>query len=120
MTDTSLRPLPILTPDKELPTGEALEALRRAKLATGYAGMVLPSRASQGSPAPILAVGCYPDWLTDFVYVADWTDEGKLTTALKAILLEEGAGWSVMGDTYLLSKWFGGPVKYAGEERYGD
>ena len=115
MTDTSLRPLPILTPGRELPTGDALAALRAAKQATGYSGMVLPVQAVQGSPAPILAVGCYPDWLTTFAHVPDFSDVGRLTAALRAILVDNED--PRLGDeTYLLSRWFGAPVKRLEDE----
>lgn len=114
MSDT-LRPLPILTPDRSLPTGADLTALKFAKLSSGYEGLVLPREAVQGSPAPILAVGCEPDWLTDFAYVKDWSSITALTEALKIVLLSPERA---IGDTYLLSKWLQGPVTLLGEEYY--
>lgn len=117
MTDTSLRPLPILTADGSLPSGRALETLRAAKMATGYPGRVWPCQAVEGSPAPILAVGVEPDWLTEFAYVPDLTDVGRVTAALNAILIDTDDP-RLGGVEYLLSKWFEGPVKFIGEEEY--
>lgn len=116
MTDT-LRPLPILTADGELPTGGALATLRLAKMASGYSGMVRPMKAVQGSPGPILAVGVEPDWLVDYALVPDWSSATRLTEALKAILINPDDP-RIGRDVDLLSKWFKGPVKFIGEEEY--
>lgn len=111
----TLRPLPILTTTGELPLGVDLDNLREAKFASGYDGMVIPAVAVQGSPAPILAVGCYPDWLTTFAYIPDFSDVGRLTETLRAILINNED--PRLGDeTYLLSKWFGAPVKRLEDE----
>lgn len=115
MTDT-LRPLPILLSEGGIPSGWALEALRQAKLASGYQGLIRPAVALEGSPAPILAVGCRPKWLTKYVYVDTLFDVEATTAALRAILIEEDD--SVLGDEDLLSRWFKGPVKLIGEEEY--
>lgn len=117
MKQATLRPLPILTPTGELPTGEALLRLREAKKASGYLGMVLPRQAVQGSPAPILAVGIEPGWLVPFALVPDFNDVTRLTAALKAVLIDNEDP-RLGGDEYLLSKWFKSPVKYIGEEPY--
>lgn len=111
----TLRPLPILTHDGSLPTGADLEALKAAKLSLGYEGLVLPARAVQGSPGPILAVGVTPDWLTEFAYVKDWSSVTLLADALRTVLISPERA---MGDTYLLSKWLKGPVTFLGEEEF--
>lgn len=111
----TLRPLPILTHDGSLPTGADLEALKAAKLSLGYEGLVLPARAVQGSPGPILAVGVTPDWLTEFAYVKDWSSVTLLADALRTVLMSPERA---MGDTYLLSKWLKGPVTFVGEEEF--
>jgi hypothetical protein len=113
----TLRPLPILTADGRLPTGDALATLRLATLATGYPGRVLPSKAFHGSPGPILAVGVEPDWLVEYALVPDWSSATRLTEALKAILINPDDP-RIGRDVDLLSKWFGGEVKYLGEEEY--
>lgn len=116
MTDT-LRPLPILTVDGELPTGFALEALKAAKIATGYSGMVIPRKAVPGSPAPVLAVGREPDWLTTYAYLPDLSNIERITAALTAVLMEPND--PRLGDEVdLLSRWFGAPVKFVGEEPF--
>lgn len=114
MTGTT-RPLPILTADGELPVGTDLANLKLAKLFSGYEGLVLPRKAVQGSPGPVLAVGREPDWLTEFAYCKDWSSVTALTEALKVVLVSPERA---LGDTYLLSKWLQGPVKFIGEERY--
>lgn len=106
----AVRPLPILTPGRDLPTGGALATLRRAKMATGYSGLLLPRRAVQGSPAPILAVGVEPDWVTDYAFVPDFTQEGRLTEALRAILMNPDDP-RIGRPADLLSKWLGVEVK---------
>ena len=116
MTDT-LRPLPILTPDGSLPSGASLVALRFAKEATGYPGRVLPAKAVQGSPGPILAIGIEPDWLTSYVYVDDYSSITKLSEALEMLLMDEDNP-AVKGEVDLLSKWFQGEVKFLGTEEY--
>ena len=114
MTGTT-RPLPILTADGELPVGADLANLKFAKMFSGYEGLVLPRKAVPGSPGPILAVGRQPDWLCEFAYCADWSDVTALTEALKTVLINPD---QALGDTYLLSKWLQGPVKFVGEEPY--
>lgn len=116
MTDT-LRPLPILTASGALPDGFALEALKAAKLATGYQGMVIPRKAVPGSPGPILAVGVEPDWLVKFAYLPDLSSVDRITAALTAVLMEPED--PRLGDEVdLLSRWFGAPVKFVGEEPF--
>lgn len=117
MTEPTIRPLPILTVDGELPAGEALLRLRLAKKATGYLGLVIPCKAVLGSPGPILAVGCEPDWLTSFALVPNLDDVDRLTAALTAILINPDDP-RLAGDEYLLSKWFGAPVTYKGTEHH--
>lgn len=107
---TSLRPLPILTASRELPAGGALDRLRRAKLATGYSGLVEPRKAVYGSPGPILAVGVEPDWLTEFAFVPNFNDVGRLTEALRAILMNPEDP-RIGQPVDLLSKWLGVEVK---------
>lgn len=110
-----MRPLPILLKGGGLPEGADLERLKRAKFATGYDGMVLPRVAVEGSPAPILAVGVEPSWLTTYAYLPDLSDESRITAALTAVLMDPTN--PRLGDEVdLLSKWFDGPVKYLGEE----
>lgn len=111
-----MRPLPILTADGELPTGAALEALRRAKLATGHDGLVLPRKAVQGSPEPILAVGVEPDWLTTFAFVPNLEDEERIAAALTAILMEPDDP-RLSREEDLLSKWMGVEVKRLPDEQ---
>lgn len=117
MTETALRPLPILTRDHTLPRGEPLLRLQQAKKATGYLGLVLPCQAVQGSPGPILAVGVEPDWLVDYALVPNFDDVSRLTAALTAILINNNDPRLGTYET-LLSKWFKGPVKYVGEEAH--
>lgn len=104
-----------MTKDGSLPSGRSLAALRDAKMATGYPGRVLPVKAVQGSPAPILAVGVEPDWLVSFALVPDFSDVGRLTAALTAILIDNDDP-RLGGDAYLLSKWMGVDVTFQGEE----
>lgn len=114
-----MRPLPILLAGGGLPEGQDLERLKRAKFATGYDGMVLPRVAVPGSPAPILAVGVEPGWLTTFAYLPDLSDETRITAALTAVLIEPDNP-RLGNDVDLLTKWFGKPVTYTGEEPYDD
>jgi hypothetical protein len=87
-------------------------------MASGYLPLVIPAKAVQGSPEPILAVGARPGWLTRFAYVPDWNDEGRLTNALRAILTNPDD--PRMEDREdLLTAWFGVPVKQIGEEHVG-
>lgn len=116
MTDT-FRPLPILTATGELPAGADLTALKFAKLSSGYEGLVVPRKAHQGSPGPILAVGAYPDWLCEFVYVNNWSNLDTLTDALRTVLINPERA---LGPTFLLSRWMQGPVKFIGEEAYSE
>lgn len=112
-----MRPLPILMEGGGLPSGAALERLKRAKWAAGYEGKVLPRVAVPGSPGPILAVGVEPDWVTDYALLPDLEDEGRITAALTAILMnpeDERIG----RPEDLLSKWFRADVAYVGEEEY--
>lgn len=114
MTD-ALRPLPILMEGGALPMGFALEALKRAKAATGYEGMVLPVKALPGSPEPILAVGVTPSWLTDYAYLPDLNSVDRITAALTAILMVPNDP-RLNDRTDCLSNWFGVEVTYLGEE----
>lgn len=114
-----MRPLPILLAGGGLPEGQALERLKQAKLATGYDGLVLPRVAVPGSPAPILAVGVEPDWLTTYAYIPDLTSVPRITAALSAVLMEPDNP-RLGNEVDLLSKWFGGEVTYTGEEPYDD
>lgn len=114
-----MRPLPILLKGGGLPSGADLERLKRAKLATGYDGMVLPRVAVEGSPAPILAVGVEPDWLTTFAYLPDLRDEKRITAALTAVLIEPDNP-RLGNEVDLLSRWMNGPVTFKGEEPYDD
>ena len=110
-------PLPILTATGQLPTGEALDRLRRAKQASGYAGLVLPCKAVHGSPGPILAVGVEPDWLTTYAYLPNLDDENRIRAALIAVLINKDD--PRLGDEMdLLSKWTGVEVKFVKEEDY--
>lgn len=108
-TDSSLRPLPILTPDGELPTGSALEALRAAKMASGYSGLIVPRQAVYGSPEPVLAVGVKPDWLTKYAYLEDWSDHDAIVRALQTILIWDDG--SVRDEASLLSEWMKAEVR---------
>lgn len=117
MTET-LRPLPILLPEGGLPSGRALRALQEAKGRSGYSGLIRPAVALEGSPEPILAVGCHPSWLTRYAYVPDFTSIPRLTNALTAILMNpEDERMADRED--LLSLWFGVEVKQIGEEHVG-
>lgn len=115
--DGPIRPLPILTRNGELPTGRALDTLRRAKLATGYPGLVEPCKALQGSPEPILAVGVEPWWLTAYAYVPHLFDVGRLTEALRAILINPDDP-RIGQPVDLLSKWAGVEVREVQDERF--
>lgn len=115
--EDTYRPLPILTVSGELPTGDALDRLRQAKLATGYSGRVLPVRAAQGSPGPILTVGRDPDWLVKFARVPDFNSVERLTAALTAILIDNDDP-RLGGTLYLMNKWSRGQLVYKGEEPY--
>lgn len=116
MADT-LRPLPVLTPNAEAPSGRAYEALRRAKIESGYPGLVQPRQAVQGSPEPILAVGCKPGWLTRYVLVDSFEDHDALVHAMQAILIWDDG--SVSEEADLLSEWMGCEVKLIGVESNG-
>lgn len=114
MTGTSLRPLPVLTPDPWPPSSRAWDALRAAKTASGYPGLIIPRQAVQGSPEPVLAVGVEPDWLTKFVYIDSLYDHDALVHAMQVILVWDDG--STLGEERLLSKWMGCNVKLIGVE----
>lgn len=114
-----MRPLPILMPGGELPQGGALDRLKKAKFLSRYTDLVIPHKAVQGSPAPILAVGIEPDWLTTYAYLPNLDDVSRITAALNAVLVDTDDP-RLGGDVDLLTKWFGMPVTYTGEEPYDD
>jgi hypothetical protein len=98
-----------------MPSGWDLAALVAAKQATGYQGLVEPRPALPGSPQPILAVGIEPDWLTRYAYLPSLLDVERTTAALTAILMNP-EDTRIADEIDLMSKWFGGEVKYLGEE----
>lgn len=114
-----MRPLPILTPGGRDLSPAELGVLKAAKGASGYEDLVLPRRAVQGSPGPILAVGVEPDWITDYALVPDLTDVGRVTAALTAILVEPDDPRLGQPED-LLSKWLDCDVTYVGEEEYAE
>jgi hypothetical protein len=114
MTDNNVRPLPILWPEGYEPTSEDWAALRTAKNATGYPGLVVPRKAVYGSPGVILAVGALPDWLARFAYIDTLSDIGRLTVALNAIL-NDPEDPRIGGPEELLSRWMGVEVKQVDE-----
>ena len=111
----SVRPLPILTADGELPSGEALLALRASKKLSGYSGMVLPVKAVPGSPEPILCVGVTPDWLCTFALIPDLSNIDRTTAALDAVLVNNDDP-RLGSEEVLLSKWMGVEVKMIEQE----
>lgn len=108
-----LRPLPILWGQE--PTDADWAAVRAAKAATGYKGLVVPRQAVYGSPGVILAVGELPSWLCRFVYVDNTNDAEKLTEALN-VVLNDPEDPSVGTEADLLSRWMGVEVKEVEEE----
>ena len=107
-------PLPILM-EGGLPSGEALERLKRAKQATGYDELVLPCVAVPGSPGPILAVGMEPDWVVEYALLPNLDDEARITAALTAVLINRDDPRLGTAEQ-LLTKWMGVEVKMTGEE----
>lgn len=114
MTDNteSLRPLPILWGQE--PTGDDWAAVRAAKAATGYKGLVVPRAAVYGSPGAILAVGALPDWLCDFAYIDNTSNHESLTAALNAVL-NDPQDPRIGTPEQLLSAWMGVDVKLVEE-----
>lgn len=109
-----MRLLPILW--AEPPTAEDWARLSAAREALGYAELIKPANAYQGSPGPILAVGKMPGWIVQFGYVTS-TEDPNLTKRLGQIL-ERQEGPDTIGK--LLSEWMGVEVKQVGEEDYGE
>jgi hypothetical protein len=108
--------LPILW--AEPPTTDDWARLRAAKEALGYADMVKPARALQGSPGRILAVGVRPDWLCEYNYTPSTEDAGLADVLGWCLGLREDPWAPTYED--MLSDWFKGPVVFLGEEPYGE
>lgn len=111
-----MRVLPILWGAP--PTARDWELMSSARHQTGYEEKIMPAKALEGSPQPILAIGAHPDWLTDYAYVERTSDIEDLVTALEYCLdggAPDGAGEKMAEQ---LSEWFGGEVKYVGTEEY--
>lgn len=107
-----MRVLPILW-EKE-PTPEDWRNLSAAREATGRTEKVMPAAALPGSPAPILAIGTRPTWLTDYAYA-----EGSESVQEALEYCLDGETREEVGELYadLLGGWLGVEVKYVVEER---
>ena len=109
-----MRLLPILW--AESPTAEDWKRLSAAREAVGYAELLQPAEALEGSPGPVLAIGKYPSWLTGYAYVESTSDRMGLEAALYHCLFSDG----LEGEEYaaLLSHWMGVKVTCQGSEEH--
>lgn len=60
-------------------------------------------------------MGCHPDWLVSYAYLPDLTDVGRITEALKAVLINP-EDKRLYTEEDLLSKWMGVELKLVGVE----
>lgn len=106
------RPLPVYPAASE----ERVAVLREAKAQLDTDQIVVPQNAVQGSPAPVLAMGEHPDYLTDYVYVRPdgAEDPARVGKALEFWL----AGGKTHSEADLLSRWLGCDVTFVGVESY--
>ena len=103
-----MRILPILW--SQPPTDEDWKRLSEARTALGYTDLIKPVQALEGSPQPVLCIGAFPSWLTDYTHVLDTLDEG-LQDALSYCLDEQKHDVRKL-EAFLLSQWMGTEVKY--------
>lgn len=97
-------------------TGGRVSVLRAAKARLVTEQIVVPQDAVPGSPAPVLAMGEHPDFLTSYVFVRpDGADDPERVSKALDYWLQGGATHS---ESDLLGEWLGGEVRFVGTEPY--
>lgn len=109
-----MRILPILW--AQPPTDEDWKRLSEARTALGYTDLIKPVQALEGSPQPVLCIGAFPSWLTDYTHVLDTLDEGLQDALSYCLEGQHEETWEL--DSVLLSEWLGVGVKYLHTEDY--